>query len=109
MTEPSSASTGGKFGLVIAALIFIGVGIGMIYSGADDPTVKYLIGYGGAAILIGVLGLIYGLAGHFMFKASGGSGRETEYEVMGFMELPWWLWLIDLGIFGLGALIGHLI
>lgn len=92
--------------LLIAGCVGIAVaGVVMLIVGATG-TNRGLIAYGVAALVVAVLGFIFGLSGHPDVGVSGPPDIGIN-RIGGFLNVPWWVWLIDVGVIALAAVLAN--
>ena len=104
----ASSSTNLEKILLIAGCVGIAIaGVIMLIVGATGPT-KGLIAYGVAALVVAVLGFIFGLSGRPDVGVTGPPNIGVN-RVGGFLNLPWWVWLIDVAVIALAAVLAHTI
>jgi hypothetical protein len=92
------ALLGGCAGITIAGVVMIVVGSGQPKHG--------LVAYGVAAIIVGVLGFIFAFKGKPDVGVSLSPGFSIN-KIGGVLDLPWWVWLIDVGVIGVAAIIAN--
>ena len=80
-------------------------GVVMLIVGATG-TNRGLIAYGVAALVVAVLGFIFGLSGHPDVGVSGPPDIGIN-RIGGFLNVPWWVWLIDVGVIALAAVLAN--
>lgn len=92
--------------LLIAGCVGIAVaGVVMLIVGATG-TNRGLIAYGVAALVVAVLGFFFGLSGHPDVGVSGPPDIGIN-RIGGFLNVPWWVWLIDVGVIALAAVLAN--
>jgi hypothetical protein len=100
-----SNSTIDKILLIAGCAGILIAGIVMLIVGATGPS-KGLIAYGVAAIAIGVLGFFFAIKGHPDVGVTGPPAVGIN-RIGGVLDLPWWVWLIDVGLIGIAALLAN--
>ena len=94
-----------KLALVAGCLGAVGGGVVLIIVGATGPS-KGPIAYGVATIIVGVLSFFFAQAGKPDVSINPPPDLAIN-KLGGVFDVPWWLWLIDLGLIGIAALIAQ--
>ena len=90
--------------LLIAGCAGIAIaGVIMLFVGATG-TDRGLIAYGVAALVVAVLGFIFGLSGHPDVGVTGPPDIGVN-RIGGILNVPWWVWLIDAAVIALAVLL----
>lgn len=90
--------------LLIAGCAGIAIaGVIMLFVGATG-TDRGLIAYGVAALVVAVLGFIFGLSGHPDVGVTGPPDIGVN-RIGGILNVPWWVWLIDVAVIALAVLL----
>lgn len=96
-----------KLALLAACACIVVAGVIMIITGAGAPK-HGLIAYGVAALFIGGSGFIVALKGKPDIDVSLTPGFSIN-KIGGLLDVPWWLWLIDVGVLVIAAIIAQVV
>ena len=88
----------GCTGIAIAGVVMLIMGVTGTKSG--------LIAYGIAALVVAVLGFIFGLSGHPDVGVTGPPDIGVN-RIGGILNVPWWVWLIDVAVIALAAVLAN--
>lgn len=104
----ANSSTNFQKILLIAGWVGIAVaGVVMLIVGTTG-TSRGLLAYGVAALVVAVLGFVFGLSGRPDVGVSGPPNIGIN-RIGGFLNVPWWVWLIDVAVIALAAVIANTI
>lgn len=94
-----------KIALIAGCVAAVGGGVVLIIVGATGPS-KGPIAYGVATIAIGVLSFFFAQKGKPDVSINPPPDLEIK-KLGGIFDVPWWVWLIDVGLIGIAALIAN--
>ncbi len=94
-----------KIALVAGCVAAVGGGVVLIIVGATGPG-KGPIAYGVATIAVGILSFFFAQKGKPDVSINPPPDLAIN-KLGGVFDVPWWLWLIDLGLIGIAALIAQ--